>query len=157
MWSKQPWKNGRGVTHEIFRLTDPARARLGAGDYDLRLSVALIDGEQEFSLFPGYWRALVPLDDCALTLGAQPLLKHHVFELSGDEPTGTKGVGKTRDLNVISRIARARAHVVISTSEIAPHAQHLAAVALTPVTVRDPRGPRASSVRSTRGSSSTRA
>lgn len=138
-WVAQPWKNGRGVTHEIWRWTDPKSAP--AGGFDLRLSVARIEGVQEFSAFPGYWRALVPLDDSDLTLGAGlPLVKHQVFEFPGDVPMGTRGAGTTRDLNVMSRLARSRALVEISTSETHPDshiAHHLAVFALTRVSLRD--------------------
>jgi environmental stress-induced protein Ves len=134
-WAKQPWKNGRGVTHEVWRWADNA-----AGDgFDLRLSVASIDGPQEFSLFPGYWRALVPLDESELTLAGSPLIKHRVVEFSGAEPVSAGGAGATRDLNVMSCEARRRAHVEISRAT-APGARHLAAFALTPATVRDAEG-----------------
>ncbi len=143
-WAKQPWKNGRGVTYEIWRWSDPTREDSAEG-FDLRLSVARIDGEQEFSRFPGYFRALIPLDASDLSLGpTMPLLQHHVLSFSGDAPMHTRGSGSTRDLNVMSHVARARAHVAVGVAEpnvsLAHDAlvyRHRAVFALTAVTVRD--------------------
>jgi environmental stress-induced protein Ves len=107
-WKTQPWKNGRGITHEIWRY------RAGAGattsdDYDLRLSVAEIDGAQPFSLFPGYQRTLVPLQPTTLEFsiaGQQvPMNLHHCLHFTGDAASATVGTGIAIDLNVIARKA----------------------------------------------------
>ncbi len=44
-WRSQPWKNGLGVTHEVWRDRD---------DYDVRVSVAEDVTPAPFSRFPGY-------------------------------------------------------------------------------------------------------
>lgn len=126
-WSEQRWKNGRGVTHEIWRW--------GGDPFDLRLSVARIDGPQEFSRFPGYLRALIPLDDSALTLDGKPLVKHRVFSFSGDVAMSTAGSGSTRDLNVMSRVARGRAETEIGTTTT--HRGNVAVFALEAVTLNE--------------------
>jgi uncharacterized protein len=48
-----PWKNGGGVTREIFR--EPAEP----APFDWRLSLATIDSSGPFSVFDGYHRTLV--------------------------------------------------------------------------------------------------
>ncbi len=48
-----PWKNGGGVTREIFR--EPAEP----APFDWRLSLATIDSSGPFSVFEGYHRTLV--------------------------------------------------------------------------------------------------
>jgi environmental stress-induced protein Ves len=148
-WSTQRWKNGGGITYEIWRWTDPKSGELGADAYDLRLSVAKIDGEGPFSLFPGYYRTLISLEDTALELGiagsqSRAMKKHHDFHFPGDVSAATHGKGRATDFNVISRLGRRRAHVEVSTREsyrdssIWPitRRQHLAVFALSPVTLK---------------------
>lgn len=140
-WAEQRWKNGRGVTHEIWRWRDPRSAHVDTA-YDVRLSVARIDGPQDFSLFPGYERVLVPLDDSALTLGPAddatkhaPLTKHGVFAFSGDVAMATRGSGSTRDLNVM-----AHGPLVVAVGTSVTATGRLAIFALGAVTLRDDRG-----------------
>ncbi|CAN5437405.1 hypothetical protein BH09MYX1_BH09MYX1_16060 [soil metagenome] len=132
-WSEQRWKNGRGLTHEIWRWTDP-RSAISPNEFDLRLSVAVIDGPQAFSTFPGCWRSLVPLDVSELRLqpDALTLTKHRVVSFSGDAKVSAEGSGTTRDLNVMSREARGRALVTIADA-YTHDAGHLAVFALTAV------------------------
>jgi environmental stress-induced protein Ves len=52
-YRKMPWRNGRGFTLEIAR--EPEKGE----DFAWRLSLADIDGDGEFSAYPGYRRALV--------------------------------------------------------------------------------------------------
>lgn len=151
-WSTQPWKNGGGVTHEIWRWTDPRwTGEREAGGFDLRLSVAEVEGAQPFSSFPGYHRTLVPLEDNDLRLvigdASTPMTRHTAIHFPGDLPAATRGTGRATDLNVISRVARARAHVEISTSETHRHspaiwpvtrARNLAVFALSETTLRGP-------------------
>ena len=118
-WHAQPWKNGRGVTHEVYRLNTET-----GDDYDLRVSVAEIEGAQPFSQFPGYQRTLVALDESDLKLvvdgATMPLVRHRALHFSGDAAVASQGVGRTRDLNVIAR-AEIRAHVEVSSSETQRH------------------------------------
>ncbi len=52
-YRRMPWRNGRGFTLEIAR--EPATGE----DFAWRLSLADIDGDGDFSAYPGYRRALV--------------------------------------------------------------------------------------------------
>lgn len=54
-YTRQPWKNGRGITIELLHLRDPAGATL------LRLSRASVVEDGPFSLFPGIERNLTVL------------------------------------------------------------------------------------------------
>jgi environmental stress-induced protein Ves len=56
-----PWKNGGGVTQEL--LLKPR-----VSDYNLRLSVAKVEGNGPFSFFPGYNRHLLILDGTGINL-----------------------------------------------------------------------------------------
>lgn len=101
-WRAQRWKNGGGVTHEIWRM--PERE-----DYDVRVSVAEVARSGPFSQFPGYrrWSFLV---------GTAPieLVHEQAFELvePGDyleipgeaEITANLRAGSTHLLNVLARI-----------------------------------------------------
>lgn len=51
-YRRMPWRNGRGFTLEIAR--EPATGE----DFAWRLSLADIDGDGDFSAYPGYRRAL---------------------------------------------------------------------------------------------------
>lgn len=101
-WRTQPWKNGGGITHEIWRTPEH-------GDYDVRVSLAEVTQSGPFSQFPGYrrWSFLV---------GAAPivLVHWHASELRtpGDhvELTGAAAIeaelpaGPTELLNVLARV-----------------------------------------------------
>lgn len=144
-WKTQSWKNGRGITHEIWRY------KAGEGtttddDYDLRLSVAEIDGAQPFSLFAGYARLLLPLADSPLQLeiGTQrtPMRKHAGVEFSGEVTAATVGEGQAIDLNVIQRGPQVRASVAVTEPQrglpvewAALLARPLAVFALAPCTL----------------------
>ncbi|MEO7111235.1 MAG: HutD family protein [Polyangiaceae bacterium] len=149
-WSTQRWKNGGGITHEIWRWTDPKSGDLGPDAHDLRLSVAEIEGAGPFSRFPGHYRTLIALEDTLLELATadgkpRAMKKHHAFHFPGDVAAATLGRGHATDLNVISRLARRRAHVTVSKRELDPTSdiwpstrlQHLAIFALSPTTLRN--------------------
>lgn len=126
-WRTQPWKNGGGVTHEVWRWS---AAGVADSAYDLRLSVAEIDGAQPFSAFPGFDRWLVPLAPNDLTLvlaGAPaPMHPHHVFAFPGEATAATLGHGRALDFNVIARRARGPVAVSIGTdAEARPPYRHL--------------------------------
>ncbi len=72
-WTTQRWKNGAGVTHEIMRWSRSAPVD---DSYDVRISVAEIDGAQPFSSFPGYYRTLVVLEPVVLRRGSLTLSCH---------------------------------------------------------------------------------
>ena len=54
-YTRQPWKNGKGMTTELLHLRDPAGATL------FRLSRASVVEDGPFSLFPGIERNLTVL------------------------------------------------------------------------------------------------
>ncbi len=125
-WTTQRWANGGGITHEIWRfraddrgVDDPEGAASSHG-FDLRLSVAEIEGAQPFSSFPGLHRTLIPLDDNALSLvigtHGVPMTKHHAFHFPGSVPAETRGSGRAMDFNVMSPLEQ-RAHVEVSKIE----------------------------------------
>lgn len=101
-WRAQTWKNGAGITHEIWRTPDD-------GDFDIRVSVAQVTRSGAFSQFPGYrrWSFLV---------GTAPieLVNEQTFELvtagdhielPGDAPlTANLRAGSTHLLNVLARV-----------------------------------------------------
>ena len=136
-WTTQRWANGGGITHEIWRhrADDHGVDELeSVHGFDLRLSVAEIDGSQPFSSFPGIHRTLIPLDDNALSLvigpappplcpddapaatHGLPMTKHHAIHFSGSVPAETRGSGRAMDFNVMSTLER-RAHVEVSKAE----------------------------------------
>lgn len=135
-WTTQAWKNGAGITHEVLRwsLTPPA-----ADEYDVRLSVAEVEGAQPFSAFPGYHRSLICLETSSLLLGSAPMVKLQAFHFPGDVPMATHGTGRATDFNVISRQARpARVEVSVEESDGSPvhRARPLAVFALEATVLR---------------------
>ena len=98
----QPWRNGGGITRELF--TWPAD-----GPWRLRISVADIHQDGPFSAYPGIdrWfavlqgagvRLLLPAGPVTLLAGGDPL--HFAGELA---PACTLLHGPTRDLNLMLR------------------------------------------------------
>jgi environmental stress-induced protein Ves len=61
-YRRMPWRNGRGFTLEIAR--EPAAGE----DFAWRLSLADIDGDGDFSAYPGYRRAIVLVAGARLRL-----------------------------------------------------------------------------------------
>ena len=99
-WRAQPWKNGRGITHEIWRVPE------GDGDdYDLRVSLADVTQSGLFSEFPGYrrWTFLVgpaPISLDAVHLNAPG---DHI-EVPGQQPIDAELLaGATTLLNILAR------------------------------------------------------
>lgn len=113
-----PWRNGRGVTDELF--LRPEGASFAAGDFDLRISRATVPESGPFSSFPGFDRVLVVTGGEGLSLshaGAAPIalrpLEPHAF--SGDDRTeATLLHGPVSDFNVIVRRGRCRAQVEVA-------------------------------------------
>lgn len=98
-WKAQPWQNGRGITHEIWRT--PA----GDGDYEVRVSIADVTESGPFSTFPGYRRWTFLVGPAPIALGAVELLApgDHV-ELPGDRALDAElRAGGTTLLNVLAR------------------------------------------------------
>lgn len=120
-YRRERWKNGLGWTHEI------ARGRIGASDreapqaadgWDWRLSIALIDRDCEFSIFPGIDRALVLLEGAGMRLdfadGESRTLtpSEPQIEFAGERALAcTLAAGPTRDFNAMWRRDRVRGRV----------------------------------------------
>lgn len=112
--SRTPWKNGLGTTREI------ARGGEGPDGWSWRLSLADVEQDNAFSLFPGCERTLALLSGDGLSLrvdGAPPVLLQDPLALvrfSGDVETyGTLHGGPTVDFNVITRRDEVEHEVVL--------------------------------------------
>lgn len=109
-----PWKNGGGTTTQI--LTAPEGA--GLADFDWRISMARVESNGPFSIFPDIDRNLCVIEGSGLVL--QPEGRGPVT-LTGTSPPyafpadlpldATLLDGPITDLNVMTRRGRARAHV----------------------------------------------
>jgi environmental stress-induced protein Ves len=98
-WRAQPWKNGRGITHEIWRVPD------GDGDYDLRVSLAEVTQSGLFSEFPGYRRWTFLVGPAPISLDAVHLdAPGDHIEVPGEHPIDAELLaGATTLLNVLAR------------------------------------------------------
>lgn len=97
----QPWKNGGGTTFEIARSPD------GAGEWDWRVSMALVENDGPFSFFPGVDRTILLVEgEMTLTSpeGSHPLTANTPFHFRGETPIeGRLHSPAARDLNVMVR------------------------------------------------------
>jgi environmental stress-induced protein Ves len=100
------WRNGAGWTTELA-------ARPDGGEFDWRISVAEIEGDCEFSRFPGVDRGIVVIAGAGFTLdvdGAPPVVLRaggppHAF--AGDVAARcTVAGGPSRAFNVMTRRGR---------------------------------------------------
>lgn len=105
-WTPQPWKNGGGTTHEIWRV--PER-----DDYDLRISLATVEAAGPFSKFPGYRRWLFLVGAAPIELVHDQTIKllapgDHV-ELPGEtQITANLSAGPTKLLNILVKTGEPR-------------------------------------------------
>ena len=82
-WRPEPWANGAGITHELFRHGDP---------FDVRLSVAIVEADGPFSVLPGVDRTIAMLTGAGFRLLDRSGRAHTISEIgaphsfSGDEP-----------------------------------------------------------------------
>lgn len=101
----RPWKNGGGTTAEI--LAAPAGA--GFGDFDWRVSTAVVASDGPFSIFPGVDRVLCVIEGGALDLvvagqGTRLDAESAPFAFAGDVPcTARVTGGPVLDFNVMTR------------------------------------------------------
>lgn len=109
-----PWKNGLGLTLEV------ARHPAGDGPFDWRVSIARVDTDGPFSLFPGIDRILLPLDGEGILLedparGTATILRPlEVARFDGDRTTiGRLLGGPIRDFNVMTRRGAALAKATV--------------------------------------------
>lgn len=95
-----PWKNGKGVTTEIF--IDPPTATIAKNDFNFRLSSAPIDQDSVFSLFAGKQRLLTTIKGAGFSLNSDEYEKFEIANFSGDEKTECKLLkGSVLDFGVI--------------------------------------------------------
>lgn len=97
-----PWKNGGGVTTEIF-------ANPPAGDFDWRVSIAAVNEDGPFSTFIGYERHIMTLAGEGMRLdvegrGRFDLKPFKPFSFPGDvQVSGSVLNGPVLDFNLIVR------------------------------------------------------
>ena len=97
-----PWKNGGGVTTEIF-------ASPPSGDFDWRVSIATVNADGPFSTFDGYERHIMTLSGEGMTLdiegrGKFTLEPFRPFSFSGDAQVhGSLLRGTVLDFNLMVR------------------------------------------------------
>ena len=103
---RMPWKNGGGVTTEIAVFPPGA----GLDDFDWRISMARVDCDGPFSLFPGVDRTLMLLDGEGLHLsveGREPFHLARPYQIAAfpaDAPASANlEAGPITDLNVMTR------------------------------------------------------
>ena len=101
-WRAQAWKNGAGITHEIWRAPDD-------DDFEIRVSVAAVTRSGAFSQFPGYrrWSFLVGTAPIELVNDQtfQLVTAGDHIELPGDAAiTANLRAGSTHLLNVLARV-----------------------------------------------------
>jgi environmental stress-induced protein Ves len=106
-WRPQPWKNGRGVTHEVLRVPD-------VDDYDVRISVGQVDVSSMFSKFAGYTRYSLLLDGGPISLEGRELESRRFLELDGMLEVHAHAEAPGRLLNIL---ARAGAGIGVGTGD----------------------------------------
>jgi environmental stress-induced protein Ves len=101
-----PWKNGGGVTREIF--SDPPGATLDS--FLWRISIADVSCSGPFSVFPGIDRVIVLLDGDGMHLEFADGRNHDLtssltpYRFRGEEPVHAHLAGApSRDLNLMLR------------------------------------------------------
>lgn len=113
-----PWRNGRGATDELALW--PEEASFEDGDFDWRLSKAVVDAAGPFSSFPGFERLLVVTEGAGLWIehaDDAPRVRVRALEpyrFSGDWSTSAELVaGPVADFNVLVRRTAGRAEVEV--------------------------------------------
>jgi environmental stress-induced protein Ves len=130
-YTRQPWKNGRGVTTELWRLERDGRLLV-------RLSRAAVVEDGPFSLFPGIERSLTVLSGPGfrltgpgLDLRCEPLVP---VAFPGDVPvTATETNGQqSDDFNVMTARSLPGPQVALARNDSLPAGGTLALYALGP-------------------------
>lgn len=113
-YRKMPWKNGAGFTTEIA--ISPAGSALD--DFDWRVSMARVEEDGAFSLFPEIDRTLLVLDGVGIVLTTTGLgttgldVTSAPYAFPGDQSTSARlTAGGITDLNIMSRRGRMRHEV----------------------------------------------
>jgi Uncharacterized protein conserved in bacteria len=121
------WKNGKGETREIFRAPSPD------GDFLWRASIATLQGDGPFSLFPGVDRVLLLLEGEPLWIRGDEI--HHRLKLHepwvfpGEWSLSTQeSQGSGLDFNVMTQRSRATSEVKVISCACKPEAEGVACV-----------------------------
>ncbi|WP_341668389.1 HutD/Ves family protein [Alcaligenes sp. SDU_A2] len=107
---EQPWKNGGGSLREIA--CHPPGA--GFADFDWRISLALVSGPGQFSLFPGVDRHIVLIEGKSMLLhdneqnSTHTLLPLEPYTFAGEASMRSQPQGCVLDLNLMLRRGRAQ-------------------------------------------------
>jgi len=129
---RMPWKNGGGETVEVVISPEGA----GLDDFDWRLSMARVESDGPFSIFPGVDRTLAILEGEGIILRVESFIpvgltgRSDPLPFPADVPTRAKLIaGPVTDLNMMTRRGRVvhslRGLTVNGTSEIASKAREL--------------------------------
>lgn len=107
------WKNGLGATEQIA--IHPKTADLGRGDFDWRISTAVIERSSDFSLFPEHDRVLLAFSPLRLIHpdGRVELKPLEPYAFSGARATRAELLTEApvRDLGVLFRRGRVKAGI----------------------------------------------
>ncbi len=121
----QPWKNGRGTTHEV--MIEPPEATVETG-FIWRLSIADVKVDAPFSEFPGCDRTMVVFDGMGMILEfpmgrREQVEPFGVFRFPGEVPcTGKLIDGPVSDLNAMTLRLKARHAARIIDVDVMPRA-----------------------------------
>jgi len=136
-YQRQPWKNGKGITTELFRIERDGSIRC-------RLSMATVAEDGPFSLFPGIERNLTVLtgpgfhlSGDGIALDCRPL---NPVAFPGDVPVTATGTaaGPSDDFNVMTARDLPRPTVTaLTTPQDLPAGGLLALFALGPAALAD--------------------
>ncbi|TCV65370.1 HutD family protein [Neorhizobium sp. S3-V5DH] len=110
-----PWKNGKGVTREVASEPLPGNPD---GRFLWRVSLATVEGESDFSPFPGIDRTIAVLAGDGMQLTVDGVLQPEMralcgpFPFSGDSSVSARCLGgPITDLNVMTLRGYAWHHV----------------------------------------------
>jgi len=117
-----PWKNGAGRTTEIA-VGDPKTA---SQEWSWRVSIADVDKDGPFSIFPGIDRSIVVIEGSGMDLQFDegrivPLEPNHPLDFDGEAPVyGILKDGPIQDFNVMvsRKHFQARLDVYLGQNEI---------------------------------------
>ncbi|WP_332643515.1 HutD/Ves family protein [Aeromicrobium sp.] len=112
-----PWNNGAGSTRELAAETDPDGQTLW------RISIASLDHDAPFSVFPGMDRLFVALGPLRLTVdgATSAMTAGEQARFAGEAAVAISLDEPTTALNVMTRRGRYRAEVTLrDADEVAP-------------------------------------
>ncbi|MEV2226609.1 HutD family protein [Nocardia vinacea] len=103
------WRNGAGATREL------AVVRAPSGDILWRISVADLDRDAAFSVFPGMDRLFTALGTLQLVVDGSPvdMLAGSQMRFPGEAPVSVSLPAPTRALNVMTRRGLCHAEVTL--------------------------------------------